>query len=421
MSAQSQVKISGIVKDNTNQAIPGASILVKNTTTGALSDESGKFTISVKDIQNDVLVVSMIGFQTIEVPIAGRNFIEITMEEDIKKLEEVVVVGYGTVKKSDLTGAVSSVKAGELTQLATVNVQQAIQGRVAGVMVMNESGEPGAGVKVRVRGVGTINNSDPLYVVDGSPTSDISYISPSDIESMEILKDASATAIYGNRGANGVVLITTRRGKEQKTTVNFSMYSGVQTFNHFVPVLNATEYAQARLLATQNRYAIDTIGKTPAQIAGIKLGDAAYDSLYKTIIANNYKGTDWQKEVMQRGAVNNYSLGVSGGTNKLTYDLNATYYREDGIIKNSWLEKFFVRSTNQYKFTDRIKGELIVSYTKTEKTNYDYGLYSGILPLALVAEPVAPVYQKDTNLYSYLQINETANPVAKAERMADDR
>jgi TonB-linked SusC/RagA family outer membrane protein len=415
-----QVKVTGVVKDEKGETLPGVNVVVKGTTVGTITDADGKFSISVKDVNNDVLAISMVGFVTQEIPLNGKTYFEIALQEEVKKLEEVVVVGYGTVKKSDLTGAVSTVKSAELTQLATVNVQQAIQGRVAGVMVTSESGEPGAGVKVRVRGVGTINNSDPLYVVDGFPTSDISHISPSDIESMEILKDASATAIYGNRGANGVVLITTRKGKEQKTVVNFNMYTGVQTFNHFVPVLNATEYAQARLLATQNRYSIDTIGKTPAQKANIKLGDAAYDSLYKTIIANNYKGTDWQKEVMQQGAVNNYSLGISGGAKGYTYDLTGTYYREDGVVKNSWLKKYFLRFANQYQFSERVKGEAIISYTNTEKTNYDYGLYSGILPLALVAEPVAPVYQKDTNQYAYLQINETANPVAKADRMAND-
>ncbi len=227
MLSSAQVKVTGSIKDNAGVALPGVSVVIKGTTVGTLSDVNGNFTIQVKDINKDVLQFSMIGYQGQDIAIGGKSVFNIVMEEEVKKLDEVVVIGYGAVKKSDVTGAVASVKPAELTQTSTINVQQAMQGRVAGVQITQQSGEPGAGMVVRVRGVGTINSADPLYVVDGFPTNNISFLNPSDIESMEILKDASATAIYGNRGANGVVLITSKKGKSQKTTVTFDMFTSI--------------------------------------------------------------------------------------------------------------------------------------------------------------------------------------------------
>jgi TonB-dependent SusC/RagA subfamily outer membrane receptor len=214
LSAQAQTACKGVVKDASGQGIPAVNITVKGSTTGTVTDISGSFTINAQ--KGDILVFSMIGFLTEEVPVDDRESYNIMLIEDIKELGEVVVVGYGTAKKSDLTGSVSSVKSEELVRVATPNVAQAMQGRASGVMIVAESGEPGAGMKVRVRGTGTINNSNPLYVVDGFPTGSIDYLSPNDIESIDILKDASATAIYGNRGANGVVLITTKKVKKLK-------------------------------------------------------------------------------------------------------------------------------------------------------------------------------------------------------------
>lgn len=217
------ITISGTVTDSNKEAVIGANVLLKGTSTGTITDVEGKYQLTVPE--NGTLVFSSVGYTSQEIAVNKRRIINVTLSDDIMLIDEVVVVGYGTVRKSDLTGSVGKVTTSELNQLSTTDIGQAIAGRVAGVDVTSNSGAPGAGTKIRVRGYGTINSSDPLYVVDGFPVSDIDYLSPQDIESLEILKDASATAIYGSRGANGVVLIKTKGGQyNSKTSINATAY-----------------------------------------------------------------------------------------------------------------------------------------------------------------------------------------------------
>ncbi len=250
------------------------------------------------------------------------------------------------------------------TKLATTNVQQAIQGRVAGVMVTSNSGAPGDDISVRIRGISSVNNSDPLYVVDGFPTGSIAFLNPSDIESMEVLKDASATAIYGNRGATGVILITTKKGKQQKTTVTFNTYVGTLQANKKIPVLNGVEYANAKIAAYENYGII----RDRVSVAN------NLDTL-EWAIANNFKGTNWQDEVLRKGVVQNYELGVSGGSEKYTFSVSGGFNREDGIIINSWQKRYNFRYAGQAEVNKFIKSNFSLAYRNIERINYDRDLY----------------------------------------------
>ena len=334
--AQGQ-RVNGKVSDEKGEGLPGVGVVVKGTTVGTTTDVEGKFDLVLPE-NAAVLVLSSVGMKSMEVEIGSKKTFEITMLSDERALDEVVVVGDGTTRKSDITGAVASVKAEQITKIATVNPLQGIQGRVPGVNIVSQSGEPGAPVRVRIRGVGTINNSDPLYVVDGFQTNDISFLAPGDIASMEILKDASATAIYGSRGANGVILISTKRGQSGKPKISFDTYAGVQTAWNKVDVLNASQYAALRLESYTNDGTV------------LPENGALYQTLNRFAQSTD-PGTNWQDEVMQTGIMQNYSLNVMGGNEKHRYSLTGTYFDQEGIVKNSPVKKLFLRFNNDFYVT----------------------------------------------------------------------
>jgi TonB-dependent SusC/RagA subfamily outer membrane receptor len=239
----SQQSVKGKITDNKNVPVIGASVQVKNTLRGTFSDIDGGFVIVASS--NDTLIFSMLGMGTQKIPVAGRTIVNVKMLEESKELNEVVVIGYGTVKKSDLTGSVASVKSVDLTKITSLNPEQGLQGKVTGVQVTSTSGAPGAVPTLRIRGVGTFNNSSPIFVVDGVILDDISFLNSEDIASMEILKDASATAIYGSRGSNGVILVTTKTGQKGEGKAVFS-YSGeysVQLLAKKIDLLSGKDYA----------------------------------------------------------------------------------------------------------------------------------------------------------------------------------
>lgn len=382
--AQSQ-SVSGKVSDEKGEGLPGVGVVVKGTTVGTTTDVEGKFTLALPE-NAAVLVLSSVGMKSMEVEIGSKTTFEITMLSDERALDEVVVVGYGTVKKSDITGAVASVKAEQITKIATVNPLQGIQGRVPGVNIVSQSGEPGAAVRVRIRGVGTINNSDPLYVVDGFQTGDISFLAPGDIASMEILKDASATAIYGSRGANGVILISTKRGKSGAPKISFDAYAGVQKAWNKVDVLNASQYATLRL----ESYAND--GTVLPQ-------DGALFQTLNRFAQSSDPGTNWQDEVMQTGIMQNYSLNVMGGTEKHRYSLTGTYFDQQGIVKNSPVKKLFLRFNNDFYVTKWLDAGISAAYANTDKTQYFGDQYGGVLTSALSVSPLAKAWDPATNFW----------------------
>ena len=290
--AFAQVRVTGRVTDPLDgSGIIAATVKERGTANGTTTDIDGKFTLTVAD-SAATLTVDYVGFSQIVVPVNGRTQIDIAMQENETLLEQVVVVGYGTQKKSDLTGAVGSVKAKDIERIPAASVDQALQGKIAGVYVLPNSGKPGAGTTIRIRGTGTLNNANPLYVVDGMLLDDISFVNPQDVESIEVLKDASATAIYGNRGANGVIIITTKRGKSGEARISVSTYYGTQSVTRQIPMANAAQFGQLYNELTNSTYFAD-----PAALG---------------------EGTNWQDEIFpDKAPIGNIQVSAMGGSVKL--------------------------------------------------------------------------------------------------------
>jgi TonB-linked SusC/RagA family outer membrane protein len=343
--------VQGKVTDaKTNEALIGVSVVVKGTTNGTITDLDGHYSIE-KVPPNGTLTFSYVGSVAQDIAVSSQKTINVAMEEETSTLKEVVVVGYGTQKRSDVTGAVASVKGKDIASIATPSVAQALQGKIAGVLVTPESGSPGAGAVIRIRGTGTLNNSNPFYVVDGLLSDDISFVNPNDIESVEVLKDASATAIYGSRGANGVIIVTTKRGKSGKAIIGLSSYYGTQSLVKKIPLTNATEYATLRNIAAKN------FGAPLPYANPSVLGE----------------GTDWQNEIFKTGApMKNVNLSARGGNDMMTYSISGDYFKQDGILKNGDFERLTLRINNEYKLNKFIKIGHNISLINT-KSNYAPG------------------------------------------------
>jgi TonB-linked SusC/RagA family outer membrane protein len=320
-------KITGTITDTNGETIIGASIIVKGTALGITTDVNGKFSLNVPE--NAVLQVSYIGYESQEITVGKQTNINITLTDGAAALDEVVVVGYGTVRKKDLTGVVTSVRGAELTKIPITNAAQVITGKMAGVQVSASEGSPDAEIKIRIRGGGSITqDNSPLYIVDGFPVNSFGDISVADIETIDVLKDASSAAIYGARGANGVVLITTKKGKEGRINVNFNMYYGAKKIAKMLEVLDPYEYVLWQYELGNN---------TGTSADNVKRFYGYYDDyeLYK-----NDNGTNWQKEVFGRTAITqNYNLNVSGGTAKGRFSLGLTHTNEEGIMINSGITR----------------------------------------------------------------------------------
>ncbi|MDU1890390.1 MAG: TonB-dependent receptor [Dysgonomonas sp.] len=401
--AQSGVVIKGRVIDKETQEtlIGVAVVLESSSSTGTITDVNGNFEITVPASQS-LLVFSYVGFKT--ETIEARNNMVVELEPNPQGLDEVVVIGYGSMKKSDLTGSVSSIKSKDLNVISSANVQASMAGRAAGVQVISSGSVDGA-VKVRVRGIGTINNSDPLYVVDGFSTNDISYLAPSDIQSMEILKDASATAVYGSRGANGVILITTNKGVNQPTRVNVNSYFGMSTIAKKLDVLDAATYARARTEA----YDQGGMSMEPNDLAIIDYA-----------IANNSKGTDWQKEVLRTAVVQNYNVNVVGGSEKTKYNLSATYNSNEGVLKNAFVDKLIIRLSTDYQLYKNVKFGSDISFVDYKTSMSDLSnMYAATLMVAARSAPVSSVYDQYGNWQS--NMSRDSNPARKSDHTKYDK
>jgi len=325
--------VTGQVQDMAGRSLPGVTVSLKGTSKGAVTDAAGRFTMAVSE-GSGTLVFSFLGYETKEVPLNGNTSVTVKLQEDIKKLGELVVVGYGTIKRSDLTGAVASVKAEDLTTAGTSTVQRALQGKVAGVQIESAGGNPGAGARVMIRGVGTLNNNTPLYIVDGVQVTGIDNLAPNDIASIEVLKDASAAAIYGSRAANGVVLVTTKSGTPGKTTIRLNAYYGVQQLAKKLDVLNAAEWARV------SNAAHDAAGQARLEIARNP------DSLGA--------GTDWQDEIYRTAPIQSYELSIGGGKEGSVYSVSGGYFSQDGIVEVTGYNRVNLRvksETTKGRFT----------------------------------------------------------------------
>ncbi len=385
-----QITVKGVVSDaNSGETLPGVSILAEGTGKGTISDLNGNYTI---DIDNEaiVLVFSFIGYQTQRITVGTQTTINVKLAQESKNLDEVVVVGYGTQKKSDLTGSIATVSSDAIKKSTTSRVEQAMQGKTAGIQVTQNSGAPGASMMVRIRGVGTVNNSDPLYVVDGVPVGGIDYLNTNDIQSIDILKDASACAIYGSRGANGVILITTKKGSSAKSTINFDMYQGVQTLWKKIDMCNASEYAMLYNRARTNA------GMSP--IAEF----VDYQSLGE--------GTDWLSEIFRPAVTKNYQLSAMGGSEISTYSISGGYFTQEGTIKNSNYERFSFRINTENKLASRFRIGNNLALTHSKSRTVPFGnMYGGITMNALLMDPTVKPHNAD-GTYGFSNILQQENP-----------
>lgn len=427
-----QKQVSGVITDETGSAVPGATIAVKGTTMGTISDTDGKYSLNVAE--NAVLTFSYIGMQSQEIPVAGKSVINVTMKADVIGVEEVVVVGYGTRMKEELTGAVSSVSSENMKLTTEPSVVSRLQGQVSGVTVTT-SNRPGGDATIRIRGIGTINDSNPLYIIDGVPAGPGNNISPNDIESISILKDASSAAIYGTRGANGVVIITTKRGKNnQNPSINFSVRTGLTHAANKYDMLNTTEYADAVWLSYKNRgvapvhaqYGSGTTPVIPDYIlpAGKKEGDASVNpALYRypdyQIYKANKTGTDWYDEIYQSGLIQEYDLSVAGGGKNATYSFSGNYYDEQGMLILTNFKRFTFRMNSEAKFNDWFKaGESLQTIYINEFGNLGDNGEGTPLSHAYRAQPIIPVYDIMGHFAGSRapEMGNASNPVAELTR-----
>lgn len=344
--AQNQVQertVTGkVLSTDDNSPLPGVNVTVKGTSRGTTTDANGTYRISIPN-ENAILVFSSVGFISQEVAVGNRSTLDVTIQADSRALNEVVVVGYGTQKKSQTTGAISSVGAKEIGELPVTNARQALQGRAAGVDVVQNSSKPGAGPVVRIRGRRSINaGNDPLYVVDGIPLAgSIDDINPNDIQSMEVLKDASATAIYGSRGSNGVVLITTKRGKPGKTVVSYDGYYGLSDRLGQIDVFNGAEFAEYKRESRRavNEYTTDAQLFEPVELDGI---------------ANN-RTTDYQSYLLRQGNIQSHNIGIQGGNEKTQFAISGNYFKDVGIVKNQDFTRYTFRINLDHQITKSVK------------------------------------------------------------------
>jgi TonB-linked SusC/RagA family outer membrane protein len=341
-------QITGIITDENSDPLPGVNIVIKGTTTGTVTDVDGKFSIVVPD-KNSTIQVSYVGYLPEEFVVGNRTEFNITLLPDITSLDEVVVIGYGTVKRRDLTGAVASVSAKQIKDVPVSSAAQAITGRLAGVQITTSEGSPDAEVRIRVRGGGSITqDNSPLYIVDGFPVDGISDIAPSDIESIDVLKDASSTAIYGARGANGVIIVTTKSGKEGRTEINYNFYQGIKKLSNKLDVLDPYEFVLYQYERSRGNFQEENRFET-------RFGPFdKIDSLY-----SNSTGTDWQDEVFGRQANTAYhNISITGGQKNTNYNLSYTHNNDEGIM----IESGFVRNNLNFKFQNQTTSKLRLNF-----------------------------------------------------------
>jgi TonB-linked SusC/RagA family outer membrane protein len=450
------IKIEGKVLDETGQPLPGVTVKIKDSQKATSTDNQGGYHLIADE--NDVLIFTFIGYQTIEQPVNGKLVINISMRPSASQMKEVVVIGYGTQTRKDVTTAVSSLGADQINDFPSTGVDKAMTGKLAGVQVLQPDGAPGAGISIHVRGTGTITaGSDPLYVVDGVPLSDndingpgfkvnpLDAINVNDIENIDVLKDASAAAIYGSRGSNGVVIITTKRGKKDKVAVNINSYYGIQSVTKEIPMLNATQYAQLIYDAHNNTYFNQLAAKGLTGSASdnnatrlSKLGASATNTSLPYLLPpeifpylNGQQGltnTNWQKAIFQQAPMQSQTASISGGSDNVQYYISGNYLNQDGIVINSGYKRYSGRVNldahyNHFKVGTSINYSYgIINYLNTEGA-FNNG-NQNIIEGALVASPFFPVknpdgtYNFDQYKWQYSQSN-GINPVALAMLKTD--
>ena len=446
------ITVTGRVLDEKGTGLPGATILVKGTANvGTATDADGRFTLNVPDGKG-TLVISSISYTTQEVAINNRTTLpDIQLASDVKSLNEVVVVGYGTQRKKDLTGAVSVVNVAELQQQPTAQITNQLQGRASGVTVLG-SGQPGEAPQIRIRGLNTFGNNQPLYVVDGVPTQNINDINPNDVASMQVLKDAGSASIYGSRAANGVIIITTRRGTG-KVKVQYDAYYGVQIpkSGNVWNLLNPQETAQLKFNALRNAnpnaaindplYGSGTTPVLPDYIApqGAKEGDPSVDpsrynvnpnytdaaqyNAFNRITRANKTGTDWFHEIFKTAPITSHNLAVSGGSPQGNYLFSFNYFNQQGTLINTYLKRYTIRSNSQYNIRENIRVGENIAFSVSDNPRVNALQEGSAIGMAFREQTIIPVYDIAGNYAGgYGQgLGNANNPVAVQQRTANNR
>lgn len=382
-----QVTVRGTVTDaSTGEALPGVNIVVAETTVGTMTDASGKYTLEVPNASVR-FKFSFIGYVTQEVALGGQSTLNVALVSDVAQLSEVVVVGYTSQKKSALTGAITAVNMADLDKQRVPDVAQILQGQIAGVQVTQSTGAPGDDISIRIRGEGTIGNNSPLFIVDGIPSREISFLNPSDIQSMTVLKDAAAAAIYGSRASAGVIVITTKSGIKGKANLDISYFNGIQKVANLPTMLNTTQYMNKMEESWNNSGYTGTNPYTADKS--------------RTDLAN----TDWLHELFVLGKSQNLQLSASGGTDKIQYLISGGYYSQNGIVifDNDKYQRFNFRTNINANITDRftVGTNLQLSNTTQDKMS-SKGDAPGVIRHAFIRPPVISVY-KDKNDSTYTE------------------
>lgn len=428
-----QKVISGVVTDENGEAIEGATIQVKGTNTGTVTGRNGHFTINANT--GDVLVISSVGYSAQEIIVSAEENLQIILRHSASDLSEVVVIGYGSQKKSDLTGSVASISQRNMKDLPVTGFDQALKGQAAGVQVTQNTGSPSSGLTIRIRGNSSISaGNDPLYVIDGFPVSGgnrgtegvpsggnpLNNINPADIESIDILKDASATSIYGSRGANGVIIVTTKSGKAGKGTLTFNSYVGLQKITKMLQVLNASQFADYFIEARNNGF-IQSGGdpSTPNASRGAYTIPAIY------LDSTKWNETNWQDEIYRTGFVQNYNLLAIGGNNNVKYSVSGGYLQNEAIIIETALKRYSFRANLDANLSKKLKVgvRFSPSYTINNEVNSDGFFNAAIVNMAMRLPPLIGPFQPDgtyTNILAMRNVNQLGsigvvdNPIAKA-------
>jgi TonB-linked SusC/RagA family outer membrane protein len=384
-----EIRVQGKVTDQNNVPLPGVTISVEGLSLGSVTDLEGNYSLVVPE--GSTLVFSFIGFETQKIVVGVQNIINVTLIEEVSSLDEFVVVGYGTQSKRNVTSSIGSVTSEEIENYPVQQMGQALQGKVAGLHIVQNSGSPGSSLTVRIRGIGTVNNSEPLYVIDGNLGADPSDLDPSHIESIEVLKSASAAAIYGAQGANGVVLITTKNGIKGAPNLQVDFYRGFQEVHRTMPVMNGRQFA------TIYNQALTNSGRSPLFTDVESIGE----------------GTDWQNAIFRTAPIQNVSFSVNGGTEQGTYFLSGGYFRQKGIVINSDYSRLNFRVNSEYKVNS------VVSFG--ENLSLSYGVRNDIpefgsrnpVPNSWHMDPTTPVKNPDGS-WGFPKFSDTKNPVAEA-------
>ncbi len=425
---QQTYEVSGIITDNDGVPLPGVNVVEKGTSNGVSSDFDGNYTINVASLDGTTLVFSYIGFETLEIEVNGQTQINATLVPGQQTLDEVVIIGYGSAKRDDLTGAIGSVGTEALQELTVASPEQALVGRVSGVFARQTSGAPGAGPAINIRGFNSISQSTaPLFVVDGLPTEDIGLLSPNDIERIDVLKDASSAAIYGSRGSNGVIIITTKKGTSGKAQIDFNAYTGLQSATNQVEMMNSREIAQFQFDARRNN-TLDRGGEVSGDPTGwlSPVDQVVLDVLDGT----NTTDTDWVDEILEEGQlVQNFQLSVRGGGPKSQYYASGEYFTQEGILLGSDFERFSARFNLNSEVSDRFKFSMSLNPSYTTEQFRNGGGRGGndadaMLGNAQVAQPFYPVRDENgefQRLFGQPAAVFNTNPVAWGSLLDDQR